>query len=160
MPNPPHRHYLPTWTEAWDARAANPKETMVEWMETLQTIVAALVLLGVAAASLFRYGSRMGAWFSELRSEKRTLYWVAIGLLCWTVTLAAVAWAVALLFYLAYVGPPPDTAETWATASSVAPLLATPVVAVLAGIPWVVLVGVTRVLRWRERRSGGLKRGE
>jgi hypothetical protein len=127
---------------------------MVQWMETLQTVVAALVVLGVATASLFRYGSRVGAWFSELRSEKRTLYWAAIGLVCWTVTLAAVAWAVALLFYLAYVDPPPDTAGTWATASSVALLLATPAVAVLAGIPWLVLVSIVRVLRWSERRSG------
>jgi hypothetical protein len=139
----------------YDARAANPKEAKVQWMETLQTIVAALVMLGVAAASLFRYGSRIGTWFSELRSDQRTLYWAAIGLVCCTVTVAGVAWVVAMLFYLAYLGPLPDTAGTWATASSVAFLLASPVVAVLAGIPWLVLVGIVRVLRWSERRSGG-----
>ncbi len=132
----------------------------MQWMETLQSIVAAVVLLGVAAVSLFRYGSRIGAWFSELRSEKRTLYRAAVGLVCWTVALTAVAWVVALLFYLAYLGPPPATAQGWATASSVALLVGAPVLAVLAGLPWLVLVGIVRVLRWSERWSGGPSQGE
>jgi hypothetical protein len=144
----------------YDARAANPKEAKVQWMETLQTVVAALVMLGVAAASLFRYGSRIGTWFSELRSDQRTLYRAAIGLVCWTVTVAGVAWAVALLLYLAYLGPLPDTLGSWATASSIAFLLATPAVAALAGLPWLVLAGIVRVLRWSERRSGDGPQGE
>jgi hypothetical protein len=133
---------------------------MVEWLETLQTLVAAIVVLGMAAAGLFRYGSRIGTWFSELLSENRRLFWAAMGLVCWTITVGSVAWGVSFLGYVLRVGRQPDTPTDWASAASIGLLLASAVVAVLAGIPWLVLVGAVRLLRWSERRSGGRTQGE
>jgi len=139
---------------------ATVKEAMVDWLDTAQTVVAALLLGAVVAVSIFRYGSRIGVWFSDLMTENRRLFWVAMALVGWTVALAAVAWGVSLFLYVAYAGVSLDTAASWTTASSVALLLASPVVAILAGIPWLILVGGVRLLRWRSRRSRGAEAGE
>jgi hypothetical protein len=142
------------------APAVSPKEALVDWLDTLQTVVGALILAAVAAVSIFRYGSRIGVWFSELMTENRRLFWAAIALVGWTFALAAAAWGASLFLYLDYTGISPDRPATWATASSMALLLASPVVAILAGIPWLMLVGVVRLLRWRSRRAGGHEQGE
>jgi hypothetical protein len=140
--------------EALYAPAVSPKEAVVDWVDTLETVVVALILAAVAAVSIFRYGSRIGVWFSELMAENRRLFWAAIALVGWTFALAAGAWGASLLLYLNYAGIPLDRPANWATASSMALLLASPVVAILAGLPWLVLVGVVRLLRWRSRRAG------
>ena len=133
---------------------------MVEWLDTLETVVGAVIVIAFGAASLFRYGSRIAVWFSELLTENRRLYWAAIALVCWTVALATVAWVVSLVLVVASGAVAPDSPATWAAASSMALLFASAVVAILAGIPWLALVGLVRVLRWRSRRSGGLEQGE
>jgi len=125
----------------------------VEWLDTLETVVGAVIVIGVAAASIFRYGFRIGEWFSELVTENRRLYWTAIALPCWTVIVAVAAWAASFLVYMAYIGGQPGTPAGWAAGASIGLLLASPAVAILAGIPWLVLV-VVRVLRWRSRTSG------
>ena len=132
----------------------------MEWLDTLETVVAAVIMIAFLVLSLFRYGSRIGVWFSELQTESRRLYLAAIALVCWTITLAAGAWVVALLLLLASGAMVPDSPAAWAAASSIALLSAAFVVAILAGIPWLVLVATVRVLRWRSRRSGGLEQGE
>ena len=132
----------------------------MEWLDTLETVVGAVIVIAFVAASLFRYGSRIGVWFSELLTENRRLYWAAIAVVCWTVALAIVAWVVSLVLVVASGAVAPDSPATWAAASSMALLFASAVVAILAGIPWLVLVGLVRVLRWRSRRSGGLEQGE
>jgi hypothetical protein len=133
---------------------------MVEWLEDLETLIGAIVLIGLFVVGLFRYGSRIGVWFSELSTENRRLYLAAIALVCWTITLAAGAWVVSLVLLLASGAIAPDSPATWAAASSMALLFASAVVAILAGIPWLALVGLVRVLRWRSRRSGGLEQGD
>jgi len=133
---------------------------MVEWLDTLETVVGAVIVIAFGAASLFRYGSRIAVWFSELLTENRRLYWAAIAVVCWTVALATVAWVVSLVLVVASGAVAPDSPATWAAASSMALLFASAVVAILAGIPWLALVGLVRVLRWRSRRSGGLEQGE
>ncbi|HUS69495.1 MAG TPA: hypothetical protein VM075_01805 [Anaerolineae bacterium] len=132
----------------------------MECLDTLGTLLAGAVLLAFVLASLFRFGSRIGEWFSSLETENRKLYWAAIGLVFWTVIVAVAAWGVSLLLYLAYAGVPLDNPAGWTTAASVGLLLASPVVALLAGIPWLVLVGLVRVIRWRSRRSGGREHSE
>ena len=133
---------------------------MVEWLDTLETVVGAVIVIAFGAASLFRYGSRIAVWFSELLTENRRLYWAAIAVVCWTVALATVAWVVSLVLVVASGAVAPDSPATWAAASSMALLFASAVVAILAGIPWLALVGLVRVLRWRSRRSGGLEQGD
>ena len=133
---------------------------MVEWLDTLETVVAAVIMIAFLVLSLFRYGSRIGVWFSEIQTERRRLYRAAIALACWTIALATAAWVVSLVLVVASGAVAPDSPATWAAASSIALLSAAFVVAILAGIPWLVLAGLVRVLRWRSRRSGGLEQGE
>ena len=132
----------------------------MEWLDTLETVVAAVIMIAFLALSLFRYGSRIGVWFSEAQTESRRLYRAAIALACWTVALAAAAWGVSLVLIVASGAVAPNSPATWAAASSMSLLFASAVVAILAGIPWLVLAGLVRVLRWRSRRSGGLEQGD
>jgi hypothetical protein len=120
---------------------------MMDCLDTLGTMVGVAIVLGVAAATLFRYGARIGVWFSQLAIENRTLYLAGIGLVCWTVIVGVVAWAVTFFVYVAYIGGQPDTAMGWTEAASLALLIASPVVALLAGIPWLVLIGLVRAVR-------------
>jgi hypothetical protein len=136
------------------------KEAMVDWLDTLQTLVGMAIVVAVAAASVFTYGSRIGVWFTQLLSEDRRLFWAAVGLACWTVIVGVVAWAVSFLVYVAYIGGQPGTPSGWAAAASIGLLLASPAVAILAGIPWLVLVGLVRVVRWRSRTSEGREHSE
>ena len=133
---------------------------MVEWLEDLETLIGAIVLIGLFVVGLFRYGSRIGVWFSELSTENRRLYLAAIALVCWTITLGAGAWVVHLLRFLAFGAMLPDSPAAWALASSIALVSAAFVVAILAGIPWLVLVNLVRVLRWWKQRTGVLEEGE
>jgi hypothetical protein len=139
---------------------ASSRGAVVDWLDTVQTVVAALVLAAVGAVSIFRYGSRMGAWFSDLVAQNRRLFWAAMALAGWTVAVAAMAWGVALWLYAGYAGVSLDTPAPWTTASVIAILLASPAVAILAGIPWLILVGGVRVLRWRSSRSADREQGE
>jgi len=133
---------------------------MADCLDALGTLLAGAALLAFAAISLFRFGSRIGVWFSELAAENRKLYRAAIGLVCWTVAVAAVAWCVSFVVYVVYIGERPDTPEGWAAAASISLLLASLVVAILAGIPWLVLASLVGVLRWRARRAGHREQGE
>jgi len=132
----------------------------VDCLDTLGTLLAGAALLGFALASLFGFGSKIGVWFSSVGTENRKLYGAAIGLVCWTVAVAAVAWCVSFLVYVVYIGEQPDTPTGWTGAASIALLLASPVVAMLAGIPWLVLVGALRVLRWRAGTFEGREHSE
>jgi hypothetical protein len=133
---------------------------MVDCLDTLGTLLIGAVLLAFALASLFRFGSRIGVWFSELLTENRKLYWAAIGLACWTVIIGVVAWGVSLLVCVAYIGGQADTPMGWAGAASIGLLIASAVVALRAGIPWLAMVVAVRVLHWRSRRSGDRERAD
>ncbi|HJX39578.1 MAG TPA: hypothetical protein VJ714_13340, partial [Anaerolineae bacterium] len=90
----------------------------MDCLDTLGTLLAGAVLLGFALASLFRFGSKIGVWFSSVGTENRKLYRAAIGLVCWTVAVAAVAWCVSFLVYVVYIGEQPDTPTGWTGAAS------------------------------------------
>jgi hypothetical protein len=126
----------------------------VDWLDSLETVVGAIIVIAVVAASIFRYGNRAGLWFSELMSEDRRLFWAAIGLVCWTAVVAVAAWGATFVAYVVYFVGQPDSPEGWAAAASLSLVGASIAVAVLAGIPWLVFVGAVRVLRWMARRSG------
>ena len=132
----------------------------MDCLDTLGTLVAGAVLLAFALASLFGFGSRIGEWFSSLATENRKLYWAAIGLVFWTVIVAVAIWGVSFWFYVAYAGVQLDAPTGWAGAASISLLIASLAVAILAGIPWLAMVGAVRLLRWRSRRSGGRQRGD
>jgi hypothetical protein len=127
----------------------------VDCLDTLGTVVGAAIVLAVAAASLFSFGSKIGVWFSELGSENRRLYWAAIGLVFWTVLVAGAAWGVSFLVYVAYIGGQPDGPTGWAGAASIGLLIASTAAALLAGIPWLAMVVAVRVIRWTTQRSAG-----
>lgn len=116
-------------------------------LDTLGTLLAGAAVLAFAAISLFKFGSRIGVWFSKLAAENRKLYWAAVGMVCWTVVVAGVAWGASVLVYLTYFQEQPATPSDWAGAASFALLVAAPIVGVLAGLPWLVLVVLVRAVR-------------
>jgi hypothetical protein len=126
----------------------------VDWLEDLETLIGAIIFIGLFVVGLFRYGAGIGVWFAELSIENRKLYWAAIALVCWSVILAVAAWGLSLLLWLASGGAMPDSPAAWAAASSIALLSAAFTVALFAGIPWLVLVSFVRVLRWSKQRTG------
>ncbi|HEM60688.1 MAG TPA: hypothetical protein ENO24_00185, partial [Chloroflexi bacterium] len=107
----------------------------MNWLDSLETVVGAIIVIAVAAAGVFRYGNRVGLWFSELMSEDRRLFWAAVGLVCWTAAVAVVAWSATFLAYTVYFVGQPDTPEGWASATSISLVAASIAVVVLAGIP-------------------------
>jgi hypothetical protein len=129
------------------------KEAVVEWLDTLETVVGAIIVLGVIAAAIFGYGSRAALWFSEMQTRDRRLFWAAIALVCWTVVVGALAWVTGFLVYISSTGATLQNPSSWSGASLVASLVAALVAAVLAGIPWLALIGLVRLLRWREQRA-------
>jgi MFS family permease len=129
------------------------KEATVDWLDTLETVIGAIIVLGVIAAAIFGYGSRTALWFSELRTQNRRLFWAAIALVCWTVAVGAGAWLVGLLVYVSSTAVALENPSSWSGASLVATLVAAPLTAVLAGIPWLALIGLLRLLRWQEQRA-------
>ena len=148
-----------------DARdRAHPREggkiTKVGWLEDLETLVAAIIFIGLFVVGLFRYGARSGQWFAELSIENRRLYWAGIALVCWTIALGAGAWLVHLLRFLAFGAKLPDSPAAWAVTSSIALVSAAFTVALFAGIPWLVLVSLVRALRWWKQRAGVFEHGE
>ena len=132
----------------------------MDWLEDLETLIGAIIFIGLFVVGLFRYGAGIGVWFAELSIENRRLYWAAIALVCWTIILAITAWGMSLVLWLASGGAIPDSPAAWATASAIALLSAAFTAAVFAGIPWLVLVTTVRVLRWRRRTVGLLEERE
>jgi hypothetical protein len=123
------------------------KEAIVGSLQTLGMLLVGAALLAFSVAALFKFGSRIGVWFSQLADENRKLYWAAIGLACWTAVIAAGAGVVAYLFYLALFLEGPLTLWERAGLASVALSIAAGIVYRFASLPWDVLVRVVGALR-------------
>ena len=125
----------------------------MDWIDSIQAVLGAIIVIAVVAASVFRYGNRAGLWFSELLSADRKLFWAAIGMACWTVVVAVGAWSVSFLAYVVRFADGPTGFEGWAAAASLGLIGVSVAVVTLAGLPWLVFLGIVRVIRWRGRRS-------
>jgi hypothetical protein len=127
---------------------------MANCLDTLGTLVGGAAVLAVVLVALFRYGSSIGEWFSQLAAENRKLFWAAVGLACWTGVVGVVLFAVSLLSYIICIARRPDTLGSCtvaATLGTILPLAAAAVI--LGGFPWPVFIGVVRTLRWWRART-------